>query len=122
MPSTEVLTWILSGCMVILSALFSVVWSMIRAETKEHARQIELKANADRLQDLDRRMEKELQDMQANNEKLIEKLEYRQQRDIEAVSAGFREQISSIKDSMKVMEANILKQMEFMFNSIRENK
>ena len=117
MPSAEVLSWILSGAFVILSALFGVVWQLLRAESKEHARQIELKANADRLTELDKRFEKDMQAMAENNEKLIEKLELRQQRDIEAVSSGFREQITGIKDQIRTMENNILRQMEFMFNS-----
>lgn len=117
MPSAEVLSWILSGAFVILSALFGVVWQLLRAESKEHARQIELKANADRLTELDNRFEKDMKTMAENNEKLIEKLELRQQRDIEAVSSGFREQITGIKDQIRTMENNILRQMEFMFNS-----
>lgn len=117
MPSVEVLTWVLGGCFVVLSTLFGVVWSMLRAEAKEHARQIELKANNDRLTELDNRMERDMQDMAKNNERLIEKLEARQLRDIEIVSAGFREQVSGLKEAMAAMEKNILQQMSIMFHN-----
>jgi len=117
MPSAEVLTWILSGCFVILSALFGVVWNLIRAETKEHSRLLELKANSDRLVELDRKMEKDMESIVSNNARLIEKLEQRQQRDIEIVSSGFREQISGLKEAMQAMEKNILQQMSIMFHN-----
>lgn len=117
MPSAEVLSWILSGAFVILAALFGVVWNMLRSEAKEHARQIEMKANSDRLTELDNRMERDMQDMAKNNERLIEKLEARQLRDIEIVSSGFREQVSGLKDAMTAMEKNILQQMSIMFHN-----
>lgn len=122
MPSAEILTWVLSGCFVILSALFGVVWNLLRAEAKEHSRLLEMKANNDRLTDLDHRMEKEMDSMRDSNEKLIEKLQMQHDKDLNGVTAGFREQINSLRDQMKTVEINIIRQMEFMFNAHNKDK
>jgi hypothetical protein len=113
----ELSMYLLGGAMFVLSCLFTVVWKLLREEAKEHGRQLELKASTDRLSELDNRFDKELQSMRENNEKLIDKIQLRHDRDIEAVSAGFREQISGIKEAMAGMERNIIRQIEFMFNS-----
>lgn len=122
MPSAEILTWVLSGCFVILSALFGVVWNLIRAETREHLRLIESKANSAMLTDLAHRMEKEVESVRDNSERLIEKLQVQHEKDLNGVTAGFREQINGLRDQMKNVEANIIYRMEFMFNSHNQGK
>lgn len=117
----ELAMYFLSGVLFVVCCLIAVIWNDNKAKLQEHARQIELKANGDKLAELDLRLEKELTEMARYNEKLIEKLENRQLRDIEIVSSNFREQVSGLKEAMQAMEKNILQQMSIMF-SARDNK
>lgn len=117
MPTLEALTWIGSGVGTLIIIFVATIYKLLREEAKEHARQIELKASNDKLEDMEVRIEKDMKTMSYNNERLIEKLERRQEKDIEAVSAGFREQINGIKEAMSTMERNILSQIAIMFKA-----
>lgn len=118
----ELSMYLLSGVLFVVCCLIGVIWNQKNAEIKEHSRLIEMKANESRLSDLDKKMEKEMEQMAANNNRLIEKLEDRHNKDLEFVSSGFRDQINSLRDQMKNVETNIIRQMEFMFNSHVQNK
>lgn len=118
----ELSMYFLSGVLFVVCCLVGVIWNQKNEEIRKHAILIESKANESRLTELDRKMEKDMESMALSNERLIDKLQQRHDKDLESVSSGFRDQMNSLRDQMKNVESNIIRQMEFMFNSHNQNK
>lgn len=115
--SIEVLSYILSGAVFLLSVLGGVVWTMLREESKEHSAKIELKATESRVNDLEIKFEKDLNSLRENNERLIDKLQIQHEKDMSMLSAGFNTQIIAVKETVQNMERNILQQLAIMYGS-----
>lgn len=119
--SNEVLTYILSGAVFLLSVLFGVVWTLLRDESKEHATKLEQKATEARVNDLEVKFDKDLSAMRESNERLVDKLQARHEKDMDSLSAGFNIQITGVKELVQNMERNILQQLAIMYGSRKSN-
>ncbi len=112
MPPVEVLVYVLSGAMTLITLLIGVVWKMLRAESHVQSKTIEKKADTERLHEVEIRWQSELSSVKEGNEKLITKLEQRHDRDLDQLSARLTEQI-------RATEGNILAQIRLMIEAIK---
>lgn len=117
MPSVEIVSWILSGALFLLTVLGGICWTFVREEAKDHANRIEQKVDNHRFQDLESRMSREVENVKESSERLMDKLQQRHDRDLEAMQSNFREQMSQVREQLKSTELNILNQMNLLFKS-----
>lgn len=115
MPSVEVVVWILSGVLSIVSILVGVIWTMTRAEAKEQAEAIKRKADTERVIDVEKRWNEQLNHVRDSNEKLIDKLSAKHDRDIDMLSNRLGDQIRST-------EKNILDQLRLLLEFNRTHQ
>lgn len=113
MPSVEVLVAILGAAMTIITVLGGVVWSMLRAEAKEHTEQIKGKADNERLHEIEARWQSELVAVKTDSERLITKLEDRHNREIDQLATRLGDQIRN-------SETSILAQIRLMVEALKK--
>jgi len=99
---TEVWMWILTALVGLLSATFGVVWKMLRDESKEHAENIKLKADKEKLKEAEDRWNREFERQDRRHDKEVEAMEKR------------------LSDRMDSMENNIMGQMKMIMELIKE--
>ena len=114
MPNTETLVWVLTGALTLISVLSGVIWNMIRSEAKEQGELIKLKADTERLHEIESRWSAKLESVESNNERLIDKLSQRHDKEIDQVSAR-------LSDQIRATESTILRQLELMLQMIRKD-
>ena len=117
MPSVEIVSWVLSGALFLLTVLGGICWTFVREEAKDHASKLEQKVDNQRFQELEMRMSKELESVKENSERLIDKLQSRHEREMEAMQNNFREQMAQIREQVRATEHNILNQMNLLFKN-----
>ncbi len=115
MPSVETLVWILTGIMPLIIILSGTIWKLIRDEAKEQAKQIEKKADSERLHDAETRWTSELASVRDNNEKLVNKLEQRHDKEMDALA-------SRLSDQIRNSETNILTQIRLMIDVLKSGQ
>lgn len=125
MPNPEVLSWVLSGALFVITCIGGALYKMLREEAKEHSDRIEKKANSDRLTEIDKanssrmteiesRWQGDLIAVKANNKELITELRQRHERELDALGARVSEQIKSV-------EVNVIARIELMVAALRPN-
>ena len=107
MPTPEVLSWVLSGALFVITCIGGALYKMLREEAKDHSDRIEKKANNDRLTEIENRLQRETTRYQNDNKELILELKTRHERDIDGLTNRLSEQIRSI-------ESNILSRVDLM--------
>lgn len=107
MPTVEVLVYILTGTVTLISLLGGALWKMLRSESKMQTEAINQKADTDRVHEMEQRWQTELSGVRSDNERLIDKLSQRHDREIDQLSTRLGEQI-------RTTETNILTQIRLM--------
>jgi uncharacterized protein YlxW (UPF0749 family) len=109
MPTStlETIVWVLSGVVPIFMVLVTVIWSMLRNESKEHAEAIKKKADKDRLVESEIRWSDNLRSITEDNKELVARIESRHERDLTQMEDRLSSQIRN-------SEANILSQLTLM--------
>jgi hypothetical protein len=115
MPNETVVLWIAGGLFTFITMLVGVVWKLLRDESKGHAEAIKDKADTDRMNDMERRLQFEIAEAKADTEKLVNKLEAKHDKEIEQLSARLTDQIRST-------ETNILAQLKLMIEMVRKQE
>lgn len=103
MPN-EVWMWILTALVGLLSATFGVVWKMLREESKQHAENIKLKADKDKLTEAENRWEK-----------MYDRQERQHEKDKEDMKKDFMQRIDT-------MENNIMGRIDLLMKLMNHDK
>lgn len=106
--------WILGGAFTVLGAMLAIVWSLLRAEQKAQDDAIAKKADQERVDDNERRWEKELDRMRFEHDKVIDRVEGRFEKELENVE-------SRLCTKMETMEATIIRQIELVMEILKSN-
>lgn len=115
MPGTETLVYVLGITMFLITVLGGAVWHMLRQEAKDHGEQIKLKADTERMHEMELRWEAQLVDVKNNNERLIDKLERRHDKEI--TELGQR-----LGEAIRASETNILNQLHLMLRMLDKSQ
>lgn len=116
----ELAMYFLSGVLFVVCCLIGVIWSDNKSKLQEHARQIEMKANSERLVELESRMISDMKAADSRWERLFDKQDEKHARDNETIRNDFREQLVQIREQVRQTEANILAQMKMLFEKNKE--
>ena len=111
----EVMLWILSGSVGVISILVATLWQMTRAEQKAQDEAIKAKADKTIVEDSGKRFEKEIERIRHDNEKVVEKIEARHEKDLEAMENRLCTKIES-------MESNVLRQIELIMELLKKDR
>lgn len=111
--SIEIVMWVLSGIVGLVSILVATLWQMTRAEQKAQDEAIKAKADKSAVEDNDRRVEKELERIRSEHDKVINRVEGRFEKELESVE-------NRLSDRMITMEENLLRSMTSQFNMVME--
>ncbi len=111
MPNPEVLSWVLSGALFVITCIGGALYKMLREEAKDHSDKIEKKASSDRLSEVESRWQGELIEVRQNNKELISELKSQHNRELDAMGTRFSEQL-------RTMETNILRRIELIVATV----
>lgn len=111
MPSPEVLSWVLSGALFVITCVGGALYKMLREEAKDHSDRIEKKASMERLSEVEQYLTKLLEKAERDNKDLIKEVKETHNRDIHALTTRLSEAIKSV-------ESNVLDKMELMISAI----
>ena len=112
MPPVEVLVYVLSGAVTLITILVGVVWKMLRHENDAQAKTIAQKADLERLHEVESRWTTELASVREANKELVGNLDRRHERDLDQMSARLTEQL-------RATENNILVQIRLMIDVMK---
>ncbi len=113
MSNQEIVIWMLTGIVTLLSILIGAIWKLLRAEAKEHSELIKGKADNDRLHEAEERWKQDLTMVREGNERLISKLENRHDKELEQMG-------TRLGDQIRTTENNILAQIRLMIQVMQK--
>jgi FtsZ-interacting cell division protein ZipA len=101
MDSMQVIIWIMGGAIGTIGLLVGVLWNMTRAEQKAQDEAIAKKADLSKVEDGERRWEKEVDRLRAEHDKVIEKVEGRFEKELAAMETRLGEKIDLILEILR---------------------
>lgn len=114
MPSIEILVYVLTGTMTLVTILGGTLWTLLREEFKSHAEALGKKADRDALHEIEQRFKIELITVKEDSSKIVDKLEARHDRDLEQLGL-------KLSNDIKTSENNILSQFQIMMKLFNKN-
>lgn len=111
----EIAIWVLGGAISVIGMLVATLWQMTRAEQKAQDDAIKSKADQVRLEESDKRFDKELERIRHDNERVVEKIEARHEKDLDAME-------NRLCTKIEAMETNVLRQIELIMELLKKNK
>lgn len=93
--------WILGGAMGIIGILVGVLWNMTRAEQKAQDEAIAKKADLHKVEEGEKRWEKEVDRLRFEHERVIDKVENRFEKELSAMESRLGEKIDLILEILK---------------------
>lgn len=112
--SIEVMIWVLGGATSVIGILVATLWQMTRAEQKAQDEAIARKADSAKVEENEKRWEKELDRMRFEHDKVIDRVEGRFEKELENVE-------SRLCTKMETMEATIIRQIELVMEILKSN-
>lgn len=111
----EVAIWVLGGAISVIAMLVATLWQMTRAEQKAQDEAIKSKADQNRVEESDKRFEREIERIRHDSEKVIEKIEARHDKDLELME-------SRLCTKIEAMEVNVLRQIELIMELLKKDR
>lgn len=113
--SIEIAIWVLGGTIGVIGMLVATLWQMTRAEQKAQDEAIARKADSQKVEEGEKRFEKEVDRLRFEHEKVINRVEGRFEKELENVES----RIISRFDSM---EANFVRQFEILMEIVKKDR
>lgn len=111
----EVVVWVLGGVMSVVSMLVATLWQMTRAEQKAQDEAIAKKADLHKVEEGERRWEKEVDRLRFEHEKVISRVEGRFEKELESMEGRLCTKIES-------MEENLIRQIGLVMEILKKDK
>jgi len=111
--SMEVAIWALGGAIGVIGTLVATLWAMVRAEQKAQDEAIARKADIAKVDESEKRWEKEVDRLRFEHDKVISRIEDRFEKELENVE-------SRLSTKMEAMESTILRQIELVMEILKK--
>ena len=109
----EVAIWALGGAISVISMLVATLWAMVRNEQKAQDEAIAKKADIQKVEDSEKRWEKEVDRIRFEHDRVTNRIEGRFEKELESVKDQLGERITTMED-------NLLRSMTAQFNLVME--
>lgn len=101
MDSLQVAIWVLGGTIGVIGILVGVLWNMTRAEQKAQDEAIAKKADLHKVEEGEKRWEKEVDRLRFEHDKVISRVEGRFEKELAAMESRLSEKIDLILEILK---------------------
>jgi len=115
MDTLQVAVWVLGGLVGVIGILIGVLWQMTRAEQKAQDEAIARKADNTKVEENEKRWEKEIDRIRFEHEKVIDRVENRFEKELENME-------NRLCTKIETMEATILRQIELVMEILKKDK
>lgn len=113
MDSLQVAIWVLGGAIGVIGILVGVLWNMTRAEQKAQDEAIAKKADLHKVEEGEKRWEKEVDRLRFEHEKVIDRVENRFERELANME-------SRLCTKMETMEENLVRQFSMVMELLKK--
>lgn len=114
MDSLQVAVWVLGGATGVIGILIGVLWNMTRAEQKAQDEAIARKADNVKVEENEKRWEKEVDRLRFEHDKVIDRVENRFEKELENME-------NRLCTKIEAMETNVLRQIELVMEILKSN-
>ena len=97
----EIVVWIIGGILSVVSLLVATLWNMTRAEQKAQDEAIAKKADLNKVEEGEKRWEKEVDRLRFEHDKVISRVEGRFEKELAAMESRLSEKIDLILEILK---------------------
>lgn len=115
MDSLQVAIWVLGGAIGVIGILVGVLWNMTRAEQKAQDEAIAKKADLYKVEEGEKRWEKEVDRLRLEHEKVIDRVEGRFEKELENME-------SRLCTKIETMEENLVRQIGLVMELLKKDK
>lgn len=115
MDSLQVAIWVLGGAIGVIGILVGVLWNMTRAEQKAQDEAIAKKADLHKVDDAEKRWEKEVDRLRFEHDKVIDRVENRFEKELENME-------NRLCTKIETMEENLVRQIGLVMELLRKEK
>lgn len=95
------LIWVLGGAIGVVGILVGVLWNMTRAEQKAQDEAIAKKADLVKVEDNEKRWDKEMDRIRFEHDKVIDRVENRFEKELAAMESRLSEKMDLVLDILK---------------------